>query len=348
MPSIASVGTALPSFKYTFSDVQDVGERWLANNSDGLALFKRLTSAGNNRSRFFAVPPDGILNLNGLQNRAELFEREAPPLGQESLERALSAAGLRPADLSTFLFTSCSCPVIPSVDSLIMERLEMPRATRRIPIYQHGCAGGIIGISLAARLAQPGSKVALTSVELCSLVFHPDDHSGAQLVGSAIFGDGAASVIIDTEDKGLVIKSTESFLVPESRHLMGYETHDDGFHLRLDRQLPARLADIAPRQVKHFLLSQGLTAEEIDHWLFHPGGVKILDSLERSLCKDRRSATWARDTLTEVGNLSSASVLFVLDRFLNAKVVKHGERILMLGVGPGLTLELILFEYVES
>ncbi|MCO6430409.1 MAG: hypothetical protein J5J00_06060 [Deltaproteobacteria bacterium] len=348
MARIIGVGTALPGNFYNKADIQNIGRRWLEGRNTSLELFQRFVSSAQNDARYFSVDAEEILSLNGLQHRADLFEREAPLLGARSLGQAISKAGIAPSEISSFLFTSCSLPSIPAVDALIIEKSGMPRTVRRLPIYQHGCAGGVIGLGLAHQLTNGSGPVALTSVELCSLVFHNNDDSPAQLVGAAIFGDGSASVIVDERKDGLQIVAVESFLVPNSRHLMGYDTFDDGFHLRLDRQLPGELAAAAPQRVVSFLKAHNLKVEDVSYWLFHPGGVKILDSLERSLSIEPARARWAREVLSEIGNLSSATVLFVLERFLDSGTVSDGDKVVMLGVGPGLTIELILMEYLGS
>jgi alkylresorcinol/alkylpyrone synthase len=148
------------------------------------------------------------------------------------------------------------------------------------------------------------------------------------------------------ENKGLAVVGHQSFLVPNSRHLMGYDIFDDGFHLRLDRELPKALASEAPEQVRRFLAQFGMTHEDINFWLFHPGGAKILDFLEETFALKSEQARWSRDVLREVGNLSSATILFVLKAFLDSKVAARGDKVLMVGVGPSLTIELILFEWV--
>lgn len=344
MPAIRGVATALPDTEYNVDDINNIGTRWLSEHPEKLEQFRRFLRSSKNQRRYFSIDGDKILSLNGLKHRSELFEITGPRLGESALRSALCRANIEPKQISTHIFTSCTCPSIPAIDGVIIEKVGLLPTTKRAPIYQQGCAGGIVGLSLAAQMAKSGGSVALTSVELCSLVFHPSDSGTAQLVGAAIFGDGAGSVIVDDSDEGLVVVDSESFLVPNSRHLMGYDTLDDGFHLRLDRELPYRLAELAPQRVSQFLAKHKLTLSEIEHWLFHPGGIKILDSLEGALCAPHQ-AIWAREVLSEVGNLSSASVLFVLNRFLDSGVMKSGDNIVMLGVGPGLTIELILFQY---
>ena len=344
MPSIRSIGTALPRYTYDRAAIAATGDAWLAKLPEKRAAFHRFLAASKTECRHFAIPTESILALNGLHGRAEHFEREGPPLGIAAVQAALHSSGLKPDAISTLVFTSCSCPSIPAIDALIVERAGFPRTTARIPMYQHGCAGGVVGLGIAAELARLGRPVMVNTVELCSLVFHNGDPTGAELVGSALFADGAAAAVITPEEQGLTFLARESYLIPDSRHLMGYELLDDGMHLRLDRELPRMLSASAPERVRDFLARHHLTQEQVAYWLFHPGGIKILSALESAFHLTPAQAHWSRDVLHSVGNLSSATVLFVLDQFLRARVIRDGEYALMVGIGPGLTLELLLFQ----
>ncbi len=348
MPSIRAIGTALPRYSYNRAEIAAAGNTWLADAPDKRDAFQRFLASSKTDKRHFVIPAESVLSLNGMHGRADLFEREGPPLGVAAIAQALTYAGLRPEQIATLLFTSCSCPSIPAIDGLILEQSGFPRTTSRIPIFQHGCAGGVVGLGIASELARLGHPVLLNSVELCSLVFNSRNPSPAELVGSAIFADGAACAVISPEDSGLTFVARESYLIPQSRHLMGYELLDDGFHLRLDRDLPRMLGSSAPERVQQFLQNHQLTTKDVRYWLFHPGGIKILNFLESAFGLAPEQARWSRDVLQSVGNLSSATVLFVLDSFLRAQVVKTGEYALMVGIGPGLTLELILFQQREE
>ena len=347
MSSILSIGTALPEYNYTLEDIQKVGATWLKDQPKNLELFGRFLTSSKTNNRGFVMPASKVLSLGGMAERAEIFEKSGAQLGTTALRNVLKENNIPATDIKTLVFTSCSCPSIPAIDAIVIDQVGLDRTTTRIPIYQHGCAGGVIGLKLGSELSKVHGLVSVTAVELCSLVFQSANPTGAQLVGAAIFADGAASALISPEDKGMVIRGTESYLVPDSRHLMGYDLLDDGFHLRLDRDLPRALVKVAPERVRGFLAEHNLQPEEISHWLFHPGGTKILDFLEATFALKQSQSHWARDILSSVGNLSSATILFVLKAFMESKVSKPGDKILMLGVGPGLTLELILFEWVE-
>ena len=344
MPSILSIGTSLPKFSYSLSDVEEVGRNWLKGNEVQLQQFLRFTKSSKVQSRRFAVPKEEILNLGGLEKRAAIFEETGATIGEASIKEAAANLKRDPSEIDCLVFTSCSCPTIPSIDGEIINRLGLDRNLTRVPIFQYGCAGGVAGLSLASKLTESHKLVCLNSVELCSLVFQPQNSSSAQLVGSAIFADGSASVLLSKEEKGLTIRASRSYLIPNSRGLMGYFLLDDGFHLLLDKSLPQKLVKVAPKVIESFLKDNSVS--DVDYWLFHPGGVKILDFLENSLKIPHEKCRWAREILNSVGNMSSATVLFVLKKFLEESNLKRGEKVVLLGIGPGLTIELILFEWV--
>lgn len=350
MPFIHATATATPDYKLSLDDVVQFGSDWLVDKPKLLALFERFVRSSHTMSRSFVLSYEELLTPPSFAKRAEMFESIAPNLGATALRDALARSEIEPSELSTLIFTSCSCPTIPAVDAVVIEEMRLSSSVSRIPIFQHGCAGGVVGLSLANKLAKTEGAVALLSVELCSLVFQPQLPSPAELIGAALFADGAASCIVSpVYRKGSIeFKDSRSFLIPHSRHLMGYDIFDDGFHLRLSRELPLILSSTAPEQVRVFLGENNLSEKDVAYWLFHPGGIKILDFLEASLDVSRSQCRWSREVLSEVGNLSSATVIFVLDRFLHSRECKPGDRVVMMGIGPGLTLELILFQMPEE
>lgn len=344
MANIQRIETKLPQHCYNNQEVTAIGSQWLKNHPEQFELFSRFLTASHTGNRHFCIPADSCLALNGLASRAQAFEQHGPELGIACTKATLEKESLKPSAVDTFVFSSCSCPTIPSIDTSIAQHVGFKPTISRLPFYQHGCAGGMAGLSLANQFARQGQMVMLTSVELCSLVFQPTDISSAHLVGAALFGDGAASVLITPENTGLQIVDTFSFLIPGTRHLMGYDIFDTGMHLRLDKELPKNLALTVPDLVHGFLASHSLRATDINWWLFHPGGVKILSYLEEAFSLAPHQCPWSRQVLREVGNLSSATILFVIKEFMDSHISTPGDYALAVGIGPGLTVELILLQ----
>ncbi|MDD2941476.1 MAG: 3-oxoacyl-[acyl-carrier-protein] synthase III C-terminal domain-containing protein [bacterium] len=344
MPSIVSAVTGTPKSAYANEEILRYGGQWLEQNKALSMLFERFLGSSHTRQRYFCIHPSKLLELGSLSERAALFSEYGVPLAQEVLLESLGASGIGAAEIGSYIFTSCTIPLIPSLDALLVEASGMSRDVKRLPVYQHGCCAGIVGLATACNMAQFGRPVVLTSLELCSLVFQPGDMTMGHLVGSAIFGDGTASVVVSPEDRGFTYVDSMSWLVPGSRHLMGYDLLDDGPHLRLDKELPYELEKVAPGVVADFLERIGWEASEVQHWLIHPGGSKILNMLEQGLNLSREQTHYAWDVLEECGNMSSATILFVLSRHLEKSDLKPGDKTVVLGIGPGITIELVAFE----
>lgn len=345
MAVIRGVTTSLPQYKYSKQDICAVGAEWLKDSPHELELFQRFVQSSQISERHFAVPLETILALSGPHERAAHFQEQGRPLLSRTIANLLTGAELSPTSVDHLIVTSCSAPIIPAIDVAVVDDLSLRRSISRVPVYQHGCAGGVIGLAMAHRLLQPNERAIVAAVELCSLVYQSGDLTGGNLVGSAIFGDGAAAVLVDSEGPGLSVTAARSHLVPNSAHLMGYNSEDDGPHLRLDRALPQALSQHAPPFIRKFLGDNGLAPADINWWLFHPGGVKVLAALEEAFQIERSRSRWAWEVLERYGNMSSASILFVLEAFLTSRVTKPGDRACIVGVGPGLTIEAIILEH---
>ncbi len=341
---LSGISTATPSYTANAEEVIEAATEWLGDGTPEHALFLRYLRSSRTLNRHFVRPPLEIVRLKGAQERARIFEQEAPRLAIEATRKVLESTKTRPEHVDALIFTSCTCPLIPAPDTYIIDTLGLRRDIIRIPSYQYGCAGGIIGLGLGNRIGASKRNVLLVSAELCSLIFHHDNRSAAQLVGASLFGDGAAAALLTStkEARGLEILAHQSFLLPESRHLMGYDIRDNGSHLLLDKELPMHLADWVPRLVDAFLAEHKLSRGDVPWWLFHPGGTKILDYLARSLELESSQLRWGGEILESCGNLSSATILFVLNKFTSDGVALPGDPVLVVGVGPGLTIEIVL------
>lgn len=329
---------------YSHEGLLAAGQSWLGKGEE-FELFSRLVAASDVRRRHYAVPAAEVLNLVGQAQRAALFEELAPDLLHEAGQAALEQGGWSAQQASALVFTSCTYPAIPSIDARLVDSLGLARTVQRVPMYQQGCAGGVAGLALAARLCTD-SPVLLASAELCSLVLHPEDRSAESLLSAALFSDGAACAVIAPGGSGLRFEAMQSFLLPNTRHIMGYRPADNGPHLLLDRALPGILAENLPQLVRGFLEQQGSTTSEIHWWLFHPGGTRILDTIEQSFALTREQTYWSWETLRHDGNMSSATILYVLKSFLADRQYAPGDRVLVAGIGPGLTIELLLLRCV--
>lgn len=343
MVAVGKVATALPQFCCSTDQIIQVARTWLLNAGQDPQLFERLTKNSGIQNRYFALPVSDLVKLNGAEERAEIFQTEGSKLLESAISQALAEASLSAKDVATLIFVSCSVPTIPSLDAHVLPGLGFSAAVNRIPVYQHGCLGGAFGLSLASRLVAEG-PVVVASVELCSLIYHASDLRSDNVVGAALFGDGAAAVVLSEEPKGLSIRASRSHLISNSTQLMGYDVKDAGAHLRLDREIPNCIAAELPSAVENFLADQGLSSKEIGWWLVHPGGAKILRTVESFFELKPEQMQWSWEVLKQFGNMSSASLLFALKLFQVSEVSKTGQKALMVGIGPGLTIQMILFD----
>ena len=354
---LTAVATANPEYRYSAETLKSAAAEWLGAGTAHFQLFDRLANAMGLRNRHYVIPHQEVLSLAGMKSRAEHFAATAPPLLIEAASQALALRNVSGSDIQTLVYSSCTLPSIPSIDTFVVDAVGLRRTVRRVPMYQQGCAGGVVGLSLSNALATT-APVMLCCVELCSLVLYPDDLASESILSAVLFGDGAATAIVEparsrdelkggegnSSQRPLRFVDTQSYLLPNARHIMGYRVEDNGPHLLLDRALPDLLADQVPKIGAAFLERNGLTAADVKWWLFHPGGTKILESFEGAFKLSREQTRWAWEVLSEDGNMSSVTILYTLKAFLDSNTSKPGDKILVAGIGPGLTVELVLLE----
>ena len=345
MVTILGADSASPDYLNSLDEVIQRSESWLSETPTSKSFFEKMLVNSRTVERRYILPVSDILSLGGDKTRGEIYEQVALQIGLQAANSLLKRFPQEKTAIDHLIFISCSSPILPTVDGPLIEHLQLSPFTRRIPIYQYGCAGGVAGLALAYKLCQSGATVLLVSIELCSLVFRRHDLSPANLVGSAIFADGASAALISCNgSSGLRIVESRTHVISETRHLLGYDLCDDGAHLRLHRELPDAIAKHAPELVDNFLSKNLLSRKDIAHWIFHPGGQKILRTLTDEFCDDPIKAKFSADVLTNYGNISSSTVIFSLQRLLESNILNKGDKVMMVAVGPGVCLEQLLLE----
>jgi alkylresorcinol/alkylpyrone synthase len=268
----------------------------------------------------------------------------AEELGAEALALALLRAGIEQERLGAIFFVSVTGVASPSIEARIMNRLRLHNNIKRIPIFGLGCVAGAAGVARAADYvkAYPEQAAALISVELCSLTLQKDDLSVANLISSGLFGDGAAAVIVAEGGDGPRVVDTQSVFYPDTEEVMGWDISERGFRIVLSREVPEVVEKNLRGDVDAFLAGHGLTRDEIGNWILHTGGPRILEATEQALelPAGALDASWA--CLRRTGNLSSASVLLVLEETLMNRRPAKGTYSLMAAMGPGFCSELLL------
>ncbi|HEX6450217.1 MAG TPA: 3-oxoacyl-[acyl-carrier-protein] synthase III C-terminal domain-containing protein [Trebonia sp.] len=350
MTTIRAVRSAFPPHRYEQSELTRAVAKLARFGPARRALLERLHRNAGVRTRHTVLPLAEYGSLDGVGPANDRYIEEATELGERALRAALSDAGRAPSDVDLLVVTSVTGVAVPSLDARLIPRLGLRPDVKRLPVFGLGCVAGAAALSRVHDylLGSPGHTAALLAVELCSLTWRAAAGTTADLVASGLFGDGAAALIA-TGDQGTrpgqaEILSTYGEVYPDSGDSLGWRLGSDGFRI----VLTADLADVVERRlagtVTSFLASHGLTVANITSWICHPGGPKVLDAVRDSLKIPESALTLSRESLAAAGNLSSASVLHVLEQ---ARKVRQppGSFGLMVGLGPGVSAELVLLRW---
>ncbi|MFJ1747634.1 type III polyketide synthase [Streptomyces sp. NPDC088116] len=350
MTRIAAVHGALAPHQHTQHDITDmIAKACLPEGSDRRVL-DRLHRSARVSTRHMTLPLDGYDELKDFGAVNDAFIAAAVPLGAEAVAGALDAAELSPRDVDLLMFTSVTGIAAPSVDARLVGRLGLRPDVKRVPVFGLGCVAGVAGIARLHDflLGRPDGVAVLLSVELCSLTFQRDDISPANMVATALFGDGAGAVVACGARRpatGPVVVDTRSHLYPDTEQVMGWDITGSGFRIVLDACVPELVRKNLAADVDGFLAGHGLAREDITAWVCHPGGPKVLEAVEEALAlpDGALDVTWR--SLAAVGNLSSSSVLHVLRDTLAERRPPAGTAGLLLAMGPGFCSELVLLRW---
>ncbi len=306
-------------------------------------LLPMFSNTGIDR-RYSCVPIEWYEDLHDWPQRNAVYLASAVDLLERATREALARARRRPEEIGAIVVVSTTGIATPSLDALLMERMALPPTTRRLPIFGLGCAGGVIGLERAATMARanPGSLVLFLVVELCALSFRRDDFSKSNIVATALFGDGAAAALLCCDGDGPGVVAGGEFTWPDSLDVMGWEVTNDGLKAIFSRDIPELVTTKLHEIAVDFLVRHDLALQDIDRFICHPGGAKVLDALEVAFEIGPERLNDSRDVLREYGNMSAATVMFVLDRTLASK--KPWKRALLSALGPGFTAGFTLLE----
>ncbi len=300
------------------------------------------------QGRYLALPLDRYLELDTFGKRNDVWLAAATDLGAEVASAALTRAGLGPRDIDHLFFVSVTGIGTPNIDARLVNRLGFRTNVKRTPIFGLGCVAGVAGIARAtdALRGYPGQRALLISVELCSLTIQAQDTSVANVIASGLFGDGAAAVVLCADDgPGPRVMDTEAVFYPDTERMMGWDVVDTGFKIVLSAKVPELARAHVGDDVGRFLARHGLVPGAIKHWMAHTGGPKVLEAFSDALALPAGALDRSWQSLESVGNLSSASVLCVLDAFLRDEAGRPGEFGVLLALGPGFCSEMALLQW---
>jgi alkylresorcinol/alkylpyrone synthase len=300
--------------------------------------------------RYTARPIDFYLNMETWGQANDVWIEVGLDIGEQALCRALVSAGIQPRDLSALFVTSVTGIAAPSLDARLINRLGLSPNLKRIPIFGLGCVAGAAGISRAADYvrAYPGQAAALLSIELCSLTLQRDDISMAHLISAMLFGDGGAAAVIvgsEVESNGPEILATKSVFYPNTERVMGWDISEKGFHIVLSPEVPDTVLRHLGEDVDTFLAEQDLCRSDIKSWVMHTGGPKVLEATATALGITAKDLEASWECLRKVGNLSSTSVLLVLEDVYKHRRPEPGTLSILAAMGPGFCSELVLLRW---
>jgi alkylresorcinol/alkylpyrone synthase len=347
---IAAVATAFPPHWY---DQRALTECLVQIFGAGEALadrIRRLHANSGIEGRHLALPLDAYPALGGFTRTNAAWLEVALELGERACRDALDRAGVRAADVDTVLFSTVTGLASPSLDARLLARLGLRSDVKRVPMFGLGCVAGAAAVARAAdyvRGHDDGVALVLT-LELCSLTLQREDHSVANLISTGLFGDGAAAAVVVGQRRpaaGPRIVATRSVFYPQTEHVMGWDIGAHGFRIVLSPEVPAVARDRVPADVDAFLGEHGLERPDVARWIAHPGGPKVLRALQQGLGVPAGELALSWRCLAEAGNLSSASVLMILERTLAERPGAPGDHGLMLAMGPGFCSELVLLRW---
>jgi alkylresorcinol/alkylpyrone synthase len=347
--NIAGVASAFPRNQYDQQVLLSALQRHWGPKVDNPVFLERLQARVGVETRHLALPLEDYYDLSWGKANNHWIE-VAQEIGQQALCCALTRAGLATSDLGALFFVSVTGISSPSIDARLVNRMKLPVNIKRVPIFGLGCVAGAAGIARAADYvkAYPGQVAAVLSVELCSLTLQQDDISVANIISSGLFGDGAAAVLVAGAERnapGPEILATRSVFYPDSEHVMGWDISERGFRIVLSREVPEMVHDHLASDVDAFLEEQGLSRPDIGSWILHTGGPRVLEATAAALDLPDGALNASWDCLRRTGNLSSASVLVVLEEFLTKRRPALGTYSILAAMGPGFCSELVLLRW---
>jgi alkylresorcinol/alkylpyrone synthase len=343
---IAAVACAVPRHKVSQEAIAEGARRFFPHLEASSGLFANTGI----ESRYVCEPPEWYFESRGWEERTASFQRNALTLLEEATLRAAAAAGVRISDIAAIVTNTVTGLAVPSLEAQLLNRLPFSRRVERLPIFGLGCGGGVGGLARAARIAEtmPGGHVLFLTVDLCSLCARGDDPSIANFVSIALFGDGAAAVLLRNVEGGAAANGSRGRIVTLGEHcwtdtlgIMGWSVKENGFGVVLSPELPSLLRRELRPVLEDFLAREGLALDEVSSFLLHPGGRRVLDTAQEVLGLTKGDLIHSWEVLRQYGNMSSATALFILERALASGA---RGRHLLAAFGPGFSAYFVVLD----
>ncbi len=346
---IVKVEKELPEYSRETADILPLVEDWLEGKDERFRRkIKKIFEGAGVDKRYSIMSPEEVFSATSFEDNNNIYVREVKKLGKNVLQKALQNSNWDSKSLDYIITVSCTGIMIPSLDAYLINELELNQNITRLPVTEMGCAAGISGMIYAFNFlkANPGKRAAIVAVESPTATFQLGDFSMANMVSAAIFGDGAACVLLSSEENasGPKIIADEMYHFFNATHLMGFNLTNHGLQMILDESVPETIAEHFPDIVYPFLEKNNSEIGNVQHLIFHPGGKKIVQTVSTLFGNLGKNIDDTREVLRLYGNMSSVTVLYVLERFLN-KDIPEGDQGLMLSFGPGFSAQRILIQW---
>ncbi len=346
---ITSVTTQLPPYCRETKMILPFVKQWLSDQDERFRrkVVKIFEGAAVDK-RYGIMDIEEVFTATSFEDKNDIYIREVKKLGTQVLQKALKQAQWESKSLDYIITVSCTGIMIPSIDAYLINELGLKQDIIRLPVTEMGCAAGVSGIIYARNFLQahPGKRAAVIAIEAPTATFQLEDYSMTNMVSAAIFGDGAACTLLSSEEDavGPKILGDSMYHFYDATDMMGFKLTNQGLQMILDKEVPTQISHHFPAIVNPFLETHGKTIEDISHLVFHPGGKKIVQTVEELFGLMGKNIDDTKAVLREYGNMSSATVLFVLERFMQKELSK-GDLGLMLSFGPGFSAQRILLEW---
>ncbi|MFD9733321.1 type III polyketide synthase [Umezawaea sp. NPDC059074] len=352
MTAITAVRGSLPRHRYPQAQLTDLFARLCLPDSASRAVVDRFHANARVATRHLALPIEEYAGLDGFTAANDAFLSVAVDLGCDAVLGALADAGLHPTDVDVVMSTTVTGVAVPSLDARIAARIGMRPDVKRIPMLGLGCLAGAAGVARLHDflLGAPKSVAVLVAVELCSLTVQRQDPSAANMIASGLFGDGAAAVVAvgaehPLDSAGPHVVDTTSHLYPDTERAMGWDIGGSGLKIVLGAEVPDLVRTYLADDVKTLLAPHGLVVDDISRWICHPGGPKVIETIQSVLGLDQDDLAMTWNSLNRIGNLSSASVLHVFADTLAQRPSAAGDWGVLMAMGPGFCAELVLLRW---
>ena len=349
MPKIIAARHAFPPHEIYQSEAKQVIKDIFWNKIGDLDRLLNIFDNSLIERRQILMPPSWYGHEHSATERNQIFLQQGLGLAKEATSLCLESANCPRSQVDHFIFVTSTGHATPTLETHLINDLGLPRTSSRLPIWGLGCAGGAAGLSRAYDYcrAHPKSLVLVTALECCSLTFLSNDLSKKNLVGTSLFADGAAAVLVAGDDFGLEgprVHASMSYLFPESSHVMGWNFTDEGMELVLSPKLPVLIKHELGQIVDTFLKTNGLERSDLKHYLTHPGGARVIDAYRSALGLNAQDLLLTYELLRDHGNISSVSILVILEKWLASKRSTIPGRGLISAFGPGFSAEMLLIE----